>query len=56
MYVVEAAEELERLREERVGVAVVQRDVGRRPQHDEHARGIDAELLEHRRSGSKSER
>ena len=44
VHVLRAAEMLERLREERVRVAVVERDVGRRAQHDEHARRVDAEL------------
>ena len=47
MHRVELAEIGERLREQRVGVAVVERDVGRRPQDDEHAIAVDAELFEH---------
>ena len=45
------AEVLERLREERVRVPVVERHVGRRPQDDEHARRVDAEPLEQRPVG-----
>ena len=46
-----ATEEVERLREERVRMPVVQRDVGRRPQHHEHAFGLDAQLVQHRGIG-----
>ena len=41
-----AAEALERAREHRVAVAVVERDVGRRPQDDEDPRLVDAEVAE----------
>ena len=51
MHVLGPAEMLERLREERVRVPVVERHVGRRPQDDEHARRVDAEPLEQRAVG-----
>jgi len=47
VYRAEVADEGERLREERIGVAMVERDVGRWAQHDEHAVRVDAELLRH---------
>ena len=51
MHVLGPPEVLERLREERVRVPVVERHVGRRPQDDEHARRVDAEPLEQRPVG-----
>ena len=51
VHVLEPSEVVERHREERVRVPVVERHVGRRPQHDEHARRVDGELLEQRAVG-----
>ena len=52
MHVLEPAEVVERLREERVRVPVVERDVGRRPQHDERrAPDRRPKRLEHERVG-----
>jgi hypothetical protein len=42
---------LERHREQRVRVAVIERDVGRRAQHHEHTRRVDAPVGEHGRVG-----
>ncbi len=41
-------EVVEHLREERVRGAVVERDVGRRPDHHERPAGVEPELLQHR--------
>ena len=49
--VLEPTEMVERHREERVRVAVVERDVRRRAEHDEHAARVDAEAVEQRAVG-----
>ena len=43
MYAVVASEPLEHVREERVAVAVVERDLGRRADDDEHAVVVEPE-------------
>ena len=47
----EVAEVAERLWEERVRMAVIGRDVGRRPEDDQHSVAVDVQVVEHARIG-----
>ena len=51
MHVLVPTEEIDRLRKQRIRVSVVERDVGRGPQHHEHAGAVDREGVEDRRLG-----
>ena len=48
MNVLESAQVVEHAGEQRIGLAVVERDVRRGPDDDHHARGIDMQPIEDR--------